>query len=375
MEQASAPVVAKRLCDLLMTFPAAAAGGVQWKVLASKYEERHAAHLSPSTFGHGSALGTASALLWDVLRIVDTADVNNPIVGVEDGVALAPQPGLLGCWPSLYQGLCSIVTEHGTLEESLASEVAGASSSMLLSQLRPLLERHWHANFDETGMGFRSDEGSFVRLKKMKHLLTAVIRWREERQTWQRRGGFKPSAVDEVLAPKLELIPSTKHNDLVLVCTSGEAMMPVPSVCRGSLEDGRSQLTSGPEPTRRHSLHSELDRLRAENEELRAQNLQMQGQTFSTCRLALPQLPAAVLDDPFEPPPEKRFWSEACSTKASSGATSPTSSVQEVRFGSVAHTTMMPVWFPVMPMPCDAMQVIPRGIVQSAMEKFDRAAC
>jgi len=168
--------------------------------------------------------------------------------------------------------------------------------------------------------------------------------------------------------------------------------MPVPSVCRHFLEDGRSQLTCGPEPTSRHSLHSELERLRAENEELRAQNLQMQGETFSTCRLALPELPAALLDDPFEPPPEKRFWSEACSTKASSGAASPTSSMQELRFGSVAscasglntpsrqaqevpvcHTTMMPVWFPVMP--CDAMQVIPRGIVQSGMEKFDRAAC
>merc|ERR1711972_693431 len=99
---------------------------------------------------------------------------------------------------------------------------------------------------------------------------------------------------------------------------------------------------------------------------------------------ALPKLPAALLDDPFEPPPEKRFWRESCSTEASSGASSPTSSMQEVRFGSIASSCPsglatpnrqaqeVPVWFQMMPMPCDAMQVIPRGIVQSAMQKFDR---
>jgi len=212
-ELQSATVVAKRLCDLLLTFPAAAAGGVQWQVLAKKYEERYAARLDVTVWGHSTALGAASALLWDVLRLVDSEDVDNPVVAVEDSVALTPLPGLLGCWPSLYNALGNIVLEHG------AQGTWSCSCSMLLSQLRPLLERNWHAEFDDTGMGFRSEEGTFIRLKKMKHLLTAVIRWREDRQAWRASTGANPTVVDQALLHKLELLPSNKHNDLVLVCS------------------------------------------------------------------------------------------------------------------------------------------------------------
>jgi len=111
--EVSPSVVAQRLCDLLLSFPAAAAGGVQWCVLARKYEERHNTRLDIKAIGHSCPLAAATALLWDVLRLVDSEDSDNPIVAVEDAVALNPRPGALGSWPSLYKALCTIVVTHG----------------------------------------------------------------------------------------------------------------------------------------------------------------------------------------------------------------------------------------------------------------------
>merc|ERR1719264_2105208 len=209
--QPPAPEVAKRLCDLLLSFPSAAISGIQWQVLARRYEERYTTRLDLAALGHASPLGAASALLWEVLRVVNKDDTDNPILGIEDGVALTANPGSMGSWPSLYGVLCTIVQEHGARDEAEPSE-----HSLLLSQLRPLLESHWHASFDENALGYRGEDGTFVRLKKMKHLLHAVLSWREQRQAWQQAKGFKPSAVDEVLMPTLVLVPSKKHNDLLL---------------------------------------------------------------------------------------------------------------------------------------------------------------
>jgi len=415
-ETQSAAVVAKRLCDLLLTFPASAAGGVQWQVLAKKYEERHAARLDVTVWGHSTALGAASALLWDVLRLVDSEDVDNPVVAVEDGVALLPQPGLLGCWPSLYQAVSNIVLEHGAPGTS--------SSSMLLSQLRPLLERNWHANFDETGMGFRSQEGTFIRLKKMKHLLTAVIRWREDRQSWRKSTGSSPADVDQALLHKLELLPSIRHNDLVLVCSCSSNSTPslsaltvatwspplnndtkdsASSICRS--RHSRVSSSSASSSTGSMDLQMEVERLRAENQELRVQNLQMQGTTSIEPLVAPePQLPGDLLDDPFEPPPQKSFWlpqgcfSDCGSTGADSEkaytATPMSDAGRSVSFSFSSQCTsscasglttprqnefyqnMTPVWFPMMPMPARSFDVsiIPSGIVQSARQQFERIA-
>jgi len=398
-EQRSAMVVAKRLCDLLLTFPAAAAGGVQWQVLAKKYEERHAARLDVTVWGHSTALAAASALLWDVLRLVDSEDVDNPVVAVEDSVALTAQPGLLGCWPSLYHALSSIVLEHGT--------PGVASSSMLLSQLRPLLERNWHANFDETGMGFRSEVGTFIRLKKMKHLLTAVIRWREDRHLWRESTGSSPTDVDQALLHKLALLPSNRHNDLVLVCSCSSNRTQSLSVAACSLPSRHSRVGSGSASSSTGStdLQMEVERLRAENQELRAQKLQMQGTTSIEPLVALePQLPGDLLDDPFEPPPQKSFWlpqgcfSDCGSTDVDSErafATTPMSDVgRSVSFSFTSqcasscasglttpsqnemYQTMAPVWFPLMPMLARSFDasIIPSGIVQSARQQFERIA-
>jgi len=96
-------VVAQRLCDLLLQFPSAALGGVQWRVLVKKYEERYSTQLKIGNLGHSSPIAAATALLWDVLRVVDTSDPDNPKLGVEDAVVLTPRPGFMGSWPSLYR--------------------------------------------------------------------------------------------------------------------------------------------------------------------------------------------------------------------------------------------------------------------------------
>jgi len=155
-------------------------------------------------------------------------------------------------------------------------------------------------------------------------------------------------------------------------------------------------------------LHSELERLRAENEELRAQNLQMQGETLRSAS-AEPQItPSYVLDDPFEPPPQKLWMPLSCSALSDFGSTdcgsetacsaTPVSNARNISFAFGSHCpssvasgaatptqhqhdaqvchAVMPMWFPVMSMPASIVDVavIPNGIVQSARQQFERFA-
>lgn len=195
-------------------------------MLARRYEECYGAQISSTTLGQSPLLEAAIVLLWDVLWVVDVGDTEGPVVAVRDTAALTRQPGQLGCWPFLYQVLCSIVMHHGAPDVPAANpqlpsgrEVACNMHSLLVSRLRPLLECHWNVDFEESSIGFWSEDGTFTRLKKMKHLLLAVVRWRVQRQAWQRRAGFAPSAVDAVLIPSLEVAPAKKHNDLMLRCS------------------------------------------------------------------------------------------------------------------------------------------------------------
>jgi len=328
--QAAPAIVAQRLCDLLLSFPAAAACGVQWQVLARKYEERYSTRLDLERLGYSSALAAASALLWEVVRLVDTADVDNPIVGVEDVVALVPRPGLLGSWPSLYNTLCELVLGHGTpfVSNEAAGGSCGASGAsgakcLLFSMLRPLLEQHWHAGFDESSLGFLGEDGTYRRLKKMKHLLSAVLSWRRDRLSWQEGRKASVGAVDEALAPELELTPSKKYNDLLLVCsatpcavigkTSGDApvtparlaapaMTVTPAQAAMPVEDAAGRLPEatpvaseavGPSGAAFTALQLELQRLQEENRELKTRNTVLES-----------GLAPNIFDDPFEPPPE-----------------------------------------------------------------------
>merc|ERR1712232_1076072 len=170
--------------------------------------------------------------------------------------------------------------------------------------------------------------------------------------------------------------------------------------------------------------------LRGENEKLRTRNQLLElgstsVQKSPVLRMAsppgvsmeepvVPHFPAGVLDDPFEPPPEAQSWVwheqlgvtrklslDFSSTDAGSEASFETSSMSsrmsapfELRSGFVSEATsgamtpvhmapvaqqgcaFVPVWFPMMPSASHFFDasVIPRGIVQSAREQFERLA-
>lgn len=406
--------VAQRLTDLLMQFPSAAMGGIQWQVLARKYEERHATRLDLASLGHASPLAAASTLLWDVLRLVDTEDIDNPIVAIDDSVALTPHPGSMGSWPSLYVALCEAVLSSGTVQLE-PEENAGGVRCLLLSQLKPLLQSRWHANFDENGLGFLSEEGSYVKMKKMKHLVQAVLRWRNQRVEWTQSRSAKMTGVDKVLIPQLELIASKKHNDLMLryvPCTScHDDLVPCTSCTSCQALAEASPSTSSP----RLDMAEELAFLRAENAKLRSRNEMLTHEQFDVSDMAsevssqesfapvtfLPESLVEVFDDPFEPPPQKLFRSlssaasiastgTGCSTPIpswphSSGATpaSMTPVPSDVA-GCMTPTSghgcaLVPMWFSLVPSASGAFgdrSMIPTGIVQrfrSQIDAFDSA--
>merc|ERR1712166_968595 len=85
--------------------------------------------------------------------------------------------------------------------------------SLLLSQLKPLLQSHWHSNIDEQ-WGYLDSKGTSVKTKKMKHLIQSILNWRNQRVGWSLKNKF--TQIDEALVDELELVPSSKHNDLLL---------------------------------------------------------------------------------------------------------------------------------------------------------------
>jgi len=412
-------VVAQRMCDLLQSFPAAAAGGVQWQTLVRKYKERHSSKLDIEALGHGSALAAATALLWEVLRLVEAEDTDNPVVALEDSVVLTPRPGSLASWPSLYQVFCELI-------EKSASRGA---NGILLSQLKPLLQKHWHANFDESGLSYLTEEGTPVKLKKMKHLVLAVLRWREQCAAWRAAAGVQPAALDEALRLELELVPSKTHNDLILRTAAAAARpearatpharhvgLRAPARAHQEKSPGRdaeswpgdveslshrSSTSSGASS----ELAEELENLRAENALLRASNELLESRVRGAALgvAALPRAPsgpppppveAELFDHPFEPPPELRRqglawgcgtsplastaaqssyglsadspppWSQASSSRSQSGSATPAS----FSTGGNQVCALVPVWFPL----GDRGQ-IPSGVVQQVRTVFERS--
>lgn len=420
---ATPAVVAQRMTDLLQNFPAAAIAGVQWSTLVRKYEEKHGAALNLASLGHSSALAAATALLFDVIRIVDKSDTDNPVVAVEDAIALTPSPCSLASWPSLYKVLCDIACNHGSFE----STVDECSYVILLSQVKPLLQRHWHSNFDELGLAYFTEEGSIIKLKKMKHLLQALLRWRSQRINWKvsmEASGYstgfhttRPNELDAALEMELLLVPSKTHNDLILKCVCSQshcapAVSPAtpqsqPSIQRRETSERWADITDGEEasteseqepltPSSRSvsgisctsggsstNLEQELSFLRSENAKLRCENHVLESRanlntSFSDIDFSKCQTPTFDmcedfdLDDPSEPPPY-RYWSPNCSTTGSVGFGSGSLTPFSVSSGCASplpatagqmpkgfQMPMMPVWF----------QIIPTGVVEEARAMF-----
>lgn len=269
--------VAKRLTDLLLSFPSAATGGVAWQTLVSKYNERHTTTLDVASLGHSSPLAAASALLFDVVRFTDKRNVQNPVVAIDDCVAMTAQPGAAATWPSLYKALCDIASSNGfQSEEEVADDET--AHAILVSQLKPLLQQHWHSEFDECNLSYLAEQGKAVRVKKMKHLLQALVQWREQRDSCP----GKRTELDEALVPRLEVVPSKKHHDLLLRCVVPKSCPPV--ICRPaeyestmSTASDESTAAAECESTSGLSIGSaelmqEIEKLRAENACLRNKN-------------------------------------------------------------------------------------------------------
>merc|ERR1712137_1089172 len=111
-----------------------------------------------------------------------------------------------------------------------------------LSQLKSMLQLHWHTGFDESSLGYLNDNGSYVRFWKLKHLVQAVIQWRELRVAWQTAAGAA-TALDEALIPTLDIIQSKKISDALVRCRrNGIVVQAVPGSVAGNAEPGAQLL-------------------------------------------------------------------------------------------------------------------------------------
>ena len=78
----------------------------------------------------------------------------------------------------------------GTAEAHLESKVAEVSTPMIGKQrhaaapnevcscflAKPLLQYRWHAHFDEASFACWNEQGAVVKMKKLKHLITSLLR-------------------------------------------------------------------------------------------------------------------------------------------------------------------------------------------------------
>eukprot|EP00434_Breviolum_minutum_P045959 symbB.v1.2.041328.t1/scaffold8061.1/size7935/1 len=120
-------------------------------------------------------------------------------------------------------------------------------------------------------------------MRKMKHLLQALLRWRGQRLAW---AGRSSRQMDDALECELQLVPSKRHNDLLLreaettpcaisaTATPEKPMMTCPAL---PTEDDDQAAEASPDLSSRAStgstmssaVHEELAALRAENAKLR----------------------------------------------------------------------------------------------------------
>lgn len=240
-----------QLRDLLLRFPCAVVEGVRWSSLCKAYRERFPDAPNPGAAHPRSSAGISMrAWLADVAECSeDNANSAELWFRLRDVVALTPgTQGQLACWPLLVQRLGEIVRTHGILQQDVlqppseaaeatadapASGAAAASSiampvaartleverpkpgekvvGVLLAQLKPLLRRHWDPAFEEKAVGYYNEFGNYVSVKKMKHLVAELLKWR-----MKRRSQIRGTAVDAALQTSLMLVTSSKHNDMVL---------------------------------------------------------------------------------------------------------------------------------------------------------------
>jgi len=216
-----------------------------------------------------------------------------------------------------------------------------------------LLQSHWHASIDEH-WGYFDSRGRSVKTKKMKHLIQAVLLWRNERIA---KNSSKQTQIDAALVSDLELVPSNRHNDLLLRMAIDKKPY------QEQVSSNSSCLSLGLEIGR--ESWADVEDARDDEEKDDEKSL------VSSC----------PYDDPFEPPPQQSWsvWdsstpSTMCSTPlhcaSYSGSSTPMSKQQ-------ATYAFMPV------MLCNFvsnagsafgdMCSIPTGTVQQLRSQIERA--
>jgi len=271
--------------------------------------------------------------------------------------------------------------------------------------LKPMLQRNWHIDFDECGLSYFDAHGKSVKVKKMKHLLQALLQWREERLVCSR--GKKLTELDETLQPLLELVPSKKHNDLLLRCVlpkKPQATVCLPSgICHNHNQVGKEQGAVGqstPRGTSEGSIASrepidlshEIALLRAENESLRAKNIGLghivNEQSLLSKGSNYVDIDIDFWDNPSEPPPfeYRGCMSTPCSTATPSdirsGDVTPFHIASRSQSCTPAGASASWVWdgqrgqlCPMVPMFYVVgdrdLNGVPNGVVQQALSIFE----
>jgi hypothetical protein len=128
---------------------------------------------------------------------------------------MSAEPCGAATWPSLYYSLCGVIRSDGFVQAAPSSDCE--VFAILVSQLKPKLQKYWHIEFDESSLSYFNEQGKLVRVKKMKHLLLGLLEWHRQRCLCPH--SKRHSQVNEALAPTLELTPSKTHHDLMLRCT------------------------------------------------------------------------------------------------------------------------------------------------------------
>mmetsp|Transcript_71576 Transcript_71576/g.207248 ORF Transcript_71576/g.207248 Transcript_71576/m.207248 type:complete len:215 (-) Transcript_71576:67-711(-) len=172
-------------------------------------------------------------------------------------------------------------------------------------------------------------------MKKMKHLLHEMLRWRERRHAqvlpW--------TAIDVALAPRMEVVPSSNHHDLLVVVydapdvAADEVAVSTPvadEYCSANVAPNESACIDG--------LHLELDRLRGENAVLRRRN-ELLEHCHVRPQMAPDRAPVDIFDDPSEPPPEASPWRPGCLSNGSEVATDCGSDICDTSSSSSGSAT------------------------------------
>jgi len=237
-------VTVQRLQSLLLQFPHAAMCGIHWHTLLRAYNDTYQDGLALD-IGTNDSQKHLQHRLGAVLSLRAQArvDCQDGRVAIADDVALMPKYGAAATWPSVYRTLCLIVETLGSLEAEPRGDEGSSEKSLLLSQLRPVLQKIEdgelpsnvtgqmsdqlvsqltpvsqlrNVSLSENGWSFRDEEGNMRKLQKIGHVVKAVLHWRDEHTAWRQSSNTEPSAIDKALEPSLQLVFSKYYNNLVL---------------------------------------------------------------------------------------------------------------------------------------------------------------